>query len=232
MTDLHYHGGAKRRWPLVVSLAVHALLAGAWLHSASRPAPGEEARREFTVLLLPKPPAARTPAPLPSPERDGRRKQAIAAAVSARATPAEPAPVTAEPAPITSPAPVAPSARDILAAARRDVGKIDRDLRGKSGGAMKLENGNRFERAIAAAHVDDSRTGSLEEYTGPDGQVLYRKRVGDRVSCRQSGSVGAPAPWRSEEQVRAGAGSAKTLGMSGEAGETLCSDIVRDWKKK
>ncbi|GAB3439746.1 hypothetical protein NX773_15530 [Massilia solisilvae] len=231
MTGLHYHGGAKRHWPLVVSLAVHALLAGAWLHSASRPPAGEQARREFTVRLLVTPPALRAPAPLPSPERDGRGKPAIAAAVSARAAPAE-VPVRAEPAPITSQAPVAPSAGDILAAARRDVGKIDRDLRGKSGGTMKMQDGNRFERAIAGAHVDGSRTGSLEEYVGPDGEVLYRKRVGDRVSCRQSGSVGAPAPWRSENDIRAGAGSAKTLGMSGEAGETLCSDIARDWKRK
>lgn len=231
MTELHTHAGVRRHWPLVVSLAVHALLAGVWLHSASRPAPTEEARREFTVLL-PRPPTARVPDPLPVPERGERRKQAIAAAPVPRAVPAEPAPITAPPAPITMPAPVAPSAGEMLAAARRDVGKIDRELRGKSGAVIKMEDGNRFERAIAGAHVDRSRTGSLEEYIAPDGEVLYRKRVGNRVSCRQSGSTGAPAPWRSESDIRAGAGSAKTLGMSGEAGETLCSDIARDWKRK
>lgn len=77
----------------------------------------------YTSLAAPKP----LPAPLPSPKPATARMPRMPAPISRSLPPpaAEPAPATPEA--ITAVAP--PSAADILAQAKRDVGKIDKDLR-------------------------------------------------------------------------------------------------------
>jgi hypothetical protein len=76
--------------------------------------------------------------------------------------------------------------------AARQAGRIDRELRGgKSGVPLEADTPwARFQRGLEAAHVETSMSAHLDSYTSPDGVVIYRERVGNRVICRRTGSVG------------------------------------------
>jgi hypothetical protein len=122
-----------RRAPgLLLIVLLHAGLAYVVLQSRPRLAADEHlpqgpaiAWLRYTAPAPPKPVAL--PSAKPTAERTPRRT--IPAPVSRPLPPpaAEPAPAPATPEAIT--APPAPSAADILAQAKRDVGKIDKDLR-------------------------------------------------------------------------------------------------------
>ena len=122
-----------RRAPgLLLIVLLHAGLAYVVLQSRPRLAADEHlpqgpaiAWLRYTAPAPPRPVAL--PSAKPAAERVPRRT--IPAPVSRPLPPpaAEPAPAPATPEAIT--APPAPSAADILAQAKRDVGKIDRDLR-------------------------------------------------------------------------------------------------------
>ncbi|HEU4817750.1 hypothetical protein [Janthinobacterium sp.] len=122
-----------RRAPgLLLIVLLHAGLAYVVLQSRPRLAADEHlpqgpaiAWLRYTAPAPPKPVAL--PSAKPAAERLPRR---IIPAPASRPLPppaAEPAPAPATPEAIT--APPAPSAADILAQAKRDVGKIDKDLR-------------------------------------------------------------------------------------------------------
>lgn len=223
-------GGALRRhaWPVAVSLAAHVLLLLAWLHWGGRTRLPADAPQAFSMLLFPQrapPPPAAAPATQPPRRAPGqhaapeRRPVFVPASAAASA-----------PAPERLAAPAASTAA-ILEGARRDIGRIDRELRGAAPGVpLQADTASgRLGRAIDAAHIDSSRTQSLESYTSPDGETYYRIRMGDKVVCRKTGSSGPPAPWRSDEAIRAGAGSQATLGVGGSAGYVLCPGSARDW---
>jgi len=122
-----------RRAPgLLLIVLLHAGLAYVVLQSHPRLAADEHlpqgpaiAWLRYTAPAPPRPVAL--PSAKPAAERTPRRT--IPAPVSRPLPPpaAEPAPAPATPEAIT--APPAPSAADILAQAKRDVGKIDKDLR-------------------------------------------------------------------------------------------------------
>lgn len=89
----------------------------------------------------------------------------------------------------------APDARlpgELLASSKRVAGRIDRELR-RGASPITAEPDRKWERfaqAVAGAHVSNRDAVTLSSYTAPDGVVIYRKTVGQRVFCYRSGSVG------------------------------------------
>lgn len=90
---------------------------------------------------------------------------------------------------------------DLLASAKAMAGRVDGELRKGAGVIMGASvitaepdrKQERFAEAFAAARKGASNTVTLDSYTAPDGVIVYRKTVGDRVSCYRSGSVGGLA---------------------------------------
>lgn len=152
-----------RRAPgLLLIVLLHAGLAYVVLQSRPRlAADGHLPQGPAIAWLRYTPPAPPKPVPIPLPstkpaaERVPRRT--ISAPVSRPLPPpaAEPAPAPARPEAIT--APPAPSAADILAQAKRDVGKIDRDLRKEfpQRGEQKLDDTafKRMQQGFAEAYA-------------------------------------------------------------------------------
>jgi len=142
LTAYHPHWPERRTTGLALTLLVHVALLVGWQASRSLPMPDggpAPARMRIQWIRLPPPPP-----PVPKPKAVAKPAQvekppARAAAPvtpAAPATPqhAAPAPAATQPAgpqPVTSPAAPAsaPSAADILKGAKRDIGKIDRELR-------------------------------------------------------------------------------------------------------
>jgi hypothetical protein len=227
----------RQAWPLVASLAAHVALALFWLNASHKLRTPDQEPRRLTVLLLPKAAPVKPPAPAPRrPDRPAERQRNTAARPTEPVV-AKPLPASATPpAGSTAREPVAltaaPSAAAILESARHDAGRIDRELRGKKADVL----GNidtplrRMAQAMAGAYNDNSL--KEDSFTSPDGVVTYRRRMGNKTVCRKTGSVGPPAPWRSESAIMAGAGRQSTLGVGGMAGDYLCPDSDRDWKKQ
>ncbi|MCS0657697.1 hypothetical protein [Massilia terrae] len=212
-----------------------------WIRHADQPPVAVETPEPLSVLLLPAP-AVRVPK-LPATAPD-KRKDARSPRPSALAPPKSPAPPATPVAPVAvqAEAPAPPAAAQILEDSRHDIGNIGRELRGQDGVSplrarpappVLTPSGkwSRFAQQLEDAHIERSPNIVTEEYTAPDGRVLYRTRQGNKVICRQSGSPGPPATWRSEEAVRAGAGSKSTLGVGNSAGNVLCPESDRDWNK-
>jgi hypothetical protein len=93
--------------------------------------------------------------------------------------------------------------------AKRQAGRVDRQLRGGKSGVPKDADTPwaRFVRGVDDAYIDTSTTGGLDSYTSPDGVVIYRLTVGKRVTCSMTGSIGragkvncpAGVPWHRED---------------------------------
>ena len=219
---------ARPALPLALTLAVHLLLVLAWLHSRPQRADGDKAPLVVSFLL---------PVPVPVP----KAVPAPAVARATRATPARAGAPAASPPPLSTPsdqpvtvadpAPAGPSAADILARAKRDVGPIERELRGGKSGVPLLADTPwaRFRRGLEGAYVDRSHTATMDSYTSADGTVIYRMRVGGKVICRATGDVGPPGVERSAGAVLAGAGSA---GGGGMAGTVNCPSGDVHWERR
>jgi hypothetical protein len=189
----------RLRLALAGSVAVH-LLAAVWLMRQHLPAPPPlHAPRVISILLQP---------PAHAPPVHASPRPATRAQHASTPTPAEPAPApsiqsppdtlaTPEPGPVDA----ATLARDPAAAAngsftvgmaKRQAGRIDRELRGgKSGVPLEADTPwARFQRGLEAAHVERSMSVIEDSYTSPDGVVIYRRRIGSRTICYRTGSVG------------------------------------------
>lgn len=190
---------AARRWmPLALTLGLHLLLVLAWLGGTRG-----EARREpppRVSVFVPVQPLARPQAAPSAPPPTSRRVRRPA--ISVPAPPPPDAPSIAVQAPATAPAdtdtasPPAPAPAalpgDLLASSKAMAGRVDRELR-KGASPITAEPDRKWERfadAFAAARTSAPRTVTLESYTSPDGVIIYRKTVGDKVACYRSGSVG------------------------------------------
>lgn len=212
---------ARRRLALGFTCAVHLLALLLFLRQQPHP-PDTQAPEVVGVLLqLPAPaapaPVPRAPASSP-PSAPVPRRKAVPATVPATqapiadtpaAPPAQPDAAPAEEAPAT-----APSAGGFtLGLARRQAGRVDRELRkGQSGVPVEADTPwGRFRRGLEAAHIDNSRTLTTDTYTSPDGVIYYRYRQGNRVRCRRSGGVGVLP------QSMAEAGSAANVPCPGGA---------------
>lgn len=234
--------GGRRRNHLVLALTVglHLLAVLFWLR-ARPPRPAlAQAPRVVTILLQLRAPG-RPRAPAPMPVRVPRQPHPAAITPPASRvmdTPALPVPTAPAPLPgpasadpLAAPRPAAPDAATLacdpaaaahgsftLGLARREAGRIDRELRGgKSGVPLDADTPwARFQHGFEAAHVDRSLGVSEESYTAPDGVVIYRRRIGGRVLCYRTGGVGL--------------GVAGAVGLN-DAGAIQCPSRA-EWKRE
>lgn len=165
-----------------------------WTAEASRPT-----RVSLLVFVTPAKPVALPPqrsAPTAA-ARQPRHAEALSVTVPVQAaTPAtEPLPVLPEPQP-TSPL---PGAADIMAQARRDLHKIDKELLG-SAKAVPAQRPDslqaRLARGIESAFVGDTAE-VTDHYTAADGVVYSRLTRGGRSSCFMNGAATFAAATRS-----------------------------------
>ena len=211
----------SHRLPQVVTILLQA--------PANRPTRPAQDRTERPAR------SAAAPAALPSfaPRTEAPRDTAAgpapstpdAAAASPGTSAGDPAtattPTLAPAAPTTvnegTPSPAAPSGGFAFGLAKRQAGRIDRELRkGKPGVPDEPDTPMaRFRRGLESAHVDRTMTWQSDTYTSPDGVVIYRFRQGNRVRCRRSGSVGVPLRGMPDS-------SSATLPNAGSAAETDC----------
>ena len=226
--------GTARPWtPLALTLGLHLLLVLAWLGGARGELRREPPQRVsvFVPVQTPSPGRQAVPAKAPAPERARPPLPAAPALPSivlpditlqARAAPAQSA--DADPAtPAQEPAQnqtqqegARPLPGDLLASSKAMAGRVDRELR-KGASPITAEPERKWERfadAVAGARAGAARTVALDSYTSPDGVIIYRKTVGDRVACYRSGSVGG---------LVTGFGAADGQG----AGSTPCPSGVR-----
>jgi hypothetical protein len=90
--------------------------------------------------------------------------------------------------------PAAPAGGFEFGLAKRQAGRIDRELRkGKPGVPDEADTPwARFKRGTESAYIDRTLTWQSDTYTSPDGVVIYRFRQGNHVRCRRAGGVGMP----------------------------------------
>ena len=108
------------------------------------------------------------------------------------AAPHDAAAVTLVPITEVAPTPPAISAGELLERARRDVGKVDRELRGDTPPVPLVRPDTaqaRFERAMAGAWKDRSQTMVVDRYMSADGVVIERVSRGGDAKCYMSGTV-------------------------------------------
>ncbi len=152
----------RRSIPIAVTLALHMVLLALWHMSRSASAPSPHAQYEPYELRLialkpPRPqPAAAAPSKAPPrPSTAAPRAPVMAPQSITKLAITPPAP-PAEPATFAAPRAPTPSADAIMQQARRDVGKIDRDLRkAYPGGPIKAPGDSpqiRLEKGIELAH--------------------------------------------------------------------------------
>lgn len=196
---------ARNRLALGFTGLVHVLALLLWMQQQRRHPEAPTAEVVGVLLQLPVPATVPRTSEAPSISAPVTRRKTASAKVPAPtaprpATPIEPAAqpdaAPADEAPAATPA--APAGEDApaggfaLGLARRQAGRIDRELRkGKSGVPVEADTPwARFRRGVEAAHLDSSRTLTTDTYTSPDGVIYYRYRQGNSVRCRRSGGVG------------------------------------------
>lgn len=152
---------------------------------------------EEFFITLPKWVQAKPP-PVSEPPRSPQIRSAEAATPQARVTrpsvPREPVPalLPAEPATIAADTgvPDLPDAAAIRAQARRDLGAIDKEVRGGAPLFSKRPESlqSKLEQGFAAANVGSS-VAITDYYTAPDGVVYTRILRNGRFVCRISATV-------------------------------------------
>ena len=228
-------------WPLVLTLGLHLLLGWWWLQATGvrvLPAAVQAPRAFIVVAVLAPAPSRSSTAPAAAASSRPRAAQASTARAVPAVAPAMPQPVTPAPAaasePAADPFPTPSGAAqdstatgdDSLASrGKRTAGAIDHELR--KGKLAPLEPGDnkwqRFAQAVGDARVDTSRTLTSESYTGPDGVVVYRFRLGGRTWCRTGGDI-RPSPFGAQA---GGAALFDKAGGGGFAGMVQCPTRVQ-----
>jgi hypothetical protein len=167
------------------------------------------------------PPSGQRPdaAAMPAPSASDATTVSLAAPANDPIPAAAPAPPTATlpPGNAEATSPSTPPGGFEFGLAKRQAGRIDRELRkGKPGVPDEPDTPSaRFQRGLESAHVDHTLTWQSDTYTSPDGIVIYRFRQGNRVRCRRAGSVGMPLGGMPD-------GPSATLPNAGSATETDC----------
>lgn len=191
--------------PEIVSIFLQPAAAPA---SRSVSPPSAEATRRQDPVVKQSAPIPTLPKPI-----EGRLSN-VAPSPSSDMSPATPAPHAA--AGITAPQ-TQPGAGFDIGLARRQARGIAKEV--SPGGGQVLSEAStpwtRLRRDLDAAHVAPLTGVQQESYTSPDGTIIYRKRIGNQVVCRRSGSV-----------------SSNDIGSTGgvdSAGGVSCPTNV-DWK--
>jgi hypothetical protein len=173
--------------PVLLVLGLHGAVLLAWINAKRAPLASPAATYIVTTFVAAPAPRRIAP-PLTRPRS--------AAASAVRSAPVAVAPAAAEsPEPPAPAAPAAePSAGAILAQARRDIGAIDKALRGKEPPVPLLRPDTpiaRFETAMAGAYKDRSMTAVMDRYVAADGVTITRLTQRGKVRCFMSGTVNA-----------------------------------------
>jgi hypothetical protein len=184
------HGGVidsgrrRRTLSLALALLVHAALLGGLLRHMSRPADAPTSTMVWLKLAPPvrKPIEAPPPARTPSPPASAPPH--VAKAAPPAPIPMAPPPPVVEAPPAAAPSSAPVSVEQMLAIARRDLGKIDRDLRKEQrvdqfskapdSAQLRLEKG--FDEAHAAVPNKWYQAAKIEDITPPgdDARKIYR----------------------------------------------------------
>ena len=220
--------------PMAVVLALHLVLVLLWANHSNEPASQDTGQRHISLtwLLAPQP---LEPPPSPPPPRPARRaaKAVAPQPVVVPQAAVEPVVQVDLPQRDSAPKPTASGALDVnqlMDAAKRQVGAIDQELRAGKLAPLAPDRElpiTRMRDALASAYIDRSRTTITETMRQADGVVVYRFRRGEKIWCRQSGSVGSSIE-RSDGAKLAGAGSA---GGAGTAGTIPCPTDETGWSR-
>jgi hypothetical protein len=153
----------KMATALVLSLAAHLALVLLWRAATGVPPPVEHAESSVTVQLLTLPPLQKLVKRVLPPKQETHRDDSVKpsaqrpAAVDAPAAsnPATPQPpVAREQSAAPDPAPATPDADELMSSLRKDIGRIDRDLRKERPnlpGASMGSRESKLSKSIAAA---------------------------------------------------------------------------------
>ncbi|HEX9171883.1 MAG TPA: hypothetical protein VF861_04410 [Telluria sp.] len=181
----------RRSLPLALTIAVHLLLLACLYLARRAPPPAASTGPRLTMLALIRPAVPPTVQPRTQiPEvRSAVRPQAPARV-------AHPAPIVVAQTPAQADAPAAdalappPVAGDLMERAKRDAGKIDRELRAGKPVTLSTDSPRaRFERIMASAYIDSSNTMTVDRYQSGDGVTIERVTRRGKSSCYMSGTV-------------------------------------------
>ncbi|MDL2355336.1 MAG: hypothetical protein QFF03_08775 [Pseudomonadota bacterium] len=188
--DRHHHPSERGLFALAVALLLHAALLGIVLRRPPPPLPDVAVPTMLWLKLAPPAPVPvpRPEPPAPAPARHSHKAAPAMAAVPALPLARAPMPPVAPPEAPAAPAEAPPthlSLEQILSNARRDVGKIDQQVRkersatfGSGPGTVsvqqRLEKG--FEEAHQAAPNKWYQAAKIEDITPPgdDQRKIYR----------------------------------------------------------
>lgn len=182
----------RKPWAVALVVAVHLLALLSW---PQRQPPVRDATLTYSDIVFLAPPKPVRPRPAPDVATPPRKLQpvAISAAPVIAAAPvpeALPAPAAE---PLAEPAQFAARAPDILERARRDVGKIDRELRKNS---LNMAERNlvlgKSKAALAFADVHAANEGTrIEESVMPDGRRIskVKTRFGRYCAYKESNGL-------------------------------------------
>ena len=235
-----YGTGKQGVASLALVLALHLLLVLLWPSNGRRQIDQGAEQRHFNLswvpALRPQKPAQQAPSRAPEAPVSVLRAHTARVPKAVQVAPtidAETIPGQAEmPQRSTATAPSAPDAVDVnqmIDTAKRQVGLIDRELRGGKLAPLTPDPDLpivRFRRALESAFIDRSRTMVMDVQTQPDGVIVYRFRRGGKVWCRQSGDGGPSMIEHSDGAKLAGAGS---RGGAGKAGTVPCPSGESGW---
>jgi hypothetical protein len=197
--------GARFAFAASLALALHVLFALVCFHSRKLERAAASAPAGTTLLVqlrlqAPAPRPARLAAPAGKPARVPL-PQATTAAPPSRQAPAGPESIAPDAAPV--PLAQGQDSGALAAQLRRDIGKIDRELRDGKPGVPLIRPDSpqlRLERALAGAYRGGPRGFTVDTYTSADGVIITRKTTSSGVACYMSGTVNfIPGILRSSE---------------------------------
>lgn len=178
----------RRSLPLALTIAVHLLLLACFYLARREPPPVAATVPQVYMLALVRPAVPPPAKPTIKPPAPTARAKAPARTVRPAPVPRE-APAQAEAPAADAPA-AAPLAGDLLERAKRDVGKIDLELRAGKAVALSADSPRaRFERLMASAYIDRSNTMRVDRYQSGDGVVIERITRRGKTTCYMSGAV-------------------------------------------
>lgn len=185
---------ARRRQPvlLILVLLMHVLLL--WLlarqHGVRIPKPVEREER-ITWLLPVTPPRMQLPPAPPVPrERAAPRERISQAVVTSPLQSAVPQAAVPVPAPVPIEEPHRLSGAEILEQAKRDMPRIERELRNNVPTKLTLDPNSlraKLEKGIADAFVGGDQRVTVDFYTSPDNVHYMRMTKGGNTWCTMNG---------------------------------------------
>lgn len=189
---------SRRTHPALLILVLLAHLAVFWILARSyrtivKPRPGRE--RITYLVAVPEPQRTRAPPPRTAARKPAtppvvQRQRNTTAIATVSPSPSAPA---AEPAPTAPPAPPHLSAFDILEQAKKDMPRIERELRNNVPTKLALDKNSiryKLEHGIEDAYVGGDQRTVVDFYTSPDNAHYMRFTKAGKVWCTMHGGGG------------------------------------------